>query len=166
MGVLRCASCNRHEVAMSREMAREMTRKMGRRMSGKTMNRRMPFMIAFLIPLITGLMALSCRAEATAPPTVAVAHDPLLQHYDIRPDRLAAPFATRSAGNPPIMGARPANAALHLPPGFRIELWATKLGDPRTMIVAPNGDIFVSEPGAGRIDVFRDTGHTGHPDHQ
>jgi glucose/arabinose dehydrogenase len=130
----------------------------------------MPFMIAFLIALsmafITAFITLACHAEATTPPTVTAAHDPALRHHDVRPDRLAPPFATKSAGNPPLVWSRPANAALHLPPGFRIELWATKLSNPRFMILAPNGDVFVSEPGAGRIDVFRDTGHTGHPDHQ
>jgi glucose/arabinose dehydrogenase len=126
------------------------------------MNRRIPFMIAFLTAFIT----LACHAEATAPPNVTIAHDPLLQHHDVRPDRLAAPYATRSAGNPPIVLSRPAGAALHLPPGFKIELWATKLENPRAMILAPNGDVFVSEPGSGRIDVFRDTDHTGRFDHR
>ncbi|HWS70939.1 MAG TPA: sorbosone dehydrogenase family protein, partial [Thermoanaerobaculia bacterium] len=40
-------------------------------------------------------------------------------------------------------------------PGFKVEIWASKLSDPRSMVLAPNGDVFLSEPDAGRIDVFR-----------
>ncbi|MCU1347338.1 MAG: cytochrome c, class [Acidobacteria bacterium] len=111
-------------------------------------------MIAFLIPFVA-LLALSCRAEATAPPTVRTARDPQLQHHDVRADRLPPPFATKSAGNPPFVAGRPEGGALHLPPGFTIEVWASKLSDPRSLALAPNGDVFLSEPGAGRIDVFR-----------
>jgi glucose/arabinose dehydrogenase len=113
--------------------------------------RRMPRMIAFLAALLT----MACRAEATAPETVSKSGDPRLQHHEIRADRLPAPFATRSAGNPPVVAGRPSGAALHVPPGFKVEIWASNLKDPRALVLAPNGDVFLSEPGAGRIDVFR-----------
>jgi glucose/arabinose dehydrogenase len=113
--------------------------------------RRMPRMIAFL----AAFLAAACRAEATAPETVSKSGDPLLRHHEIRADRLPAPFATRSAGNPPSVSGRPNGAALHVPPGFKVELWASKLSDPRSLALAPNGDVFLSEPGAGKIDLFR-----------
>jgi glucose/arabinose dehydrogenase len=34
-------------------------------------------------------------------------------------------------------------------------LWATGFGDPRNMVYSPNGDIFVAEPGDGKITVLR-----------
>lgn len=111
--------------------------------------------------LVMALAILSCRAEATTPPVVSTANDPWLQHHEVRPESMPAPYATRSAGNPPVVTARPAGAVLHLPPGFRIELWADGLEDPRQMLLAPNGDVFVSEPGSGRIDLFRDTNRDG-----
>src|SRR6266576_4609712 len=37
---------------------------------------------------------------------------------------------------------RPAEAQLKVPPGFKIELYATGFRDPRFLLTAPNGDIF------------------------
>ncbi len=79
-----------------------------------------------------------------------------LQHYEFRANRLPPPFQTPSAGNPPVVRARPSNAALQLPPGFSIVVWAEKFEEPRNMIVAPNGDVFVAETGGGRITILRD----------
>jgi glucose/arabinose dehydrogenase/cytochrome c2 len=70
---------------------------------------------------------------------------------------LPAPFATPSTRNGPQLTARPANAELALPPGFHIEPFATHLMGPRRMLVAPNGDIFVSEINGGRISVLHPT---------
>ena len=100
------------------------------------------------------MLAWSCSG-ADQPPVVANLNDPVLQHHEVRADQLPAPFATRSAGNSPIVRSRPKDAALHVPPGFTVTLWATGLGDPRNMVYAPNGDIFVAEPGEGKITVLR-----------
>jgi glucose/arabinose dehydrogenase len=70
---------------------------------------------------------------------------------------LPAPFATPSARNGPELIARPADAALALPPGFHIEPFAADLQGPRKMLVAANGDILVSETVGGRISVLHPT---------
>ncbi len=70
---------------------------------------------------------------------------------------LPPPFATPSAHNGPKLIARPANAALALPPGFHVEPFAANLEGPRKMLVAANGDIFVSETVGGRISVLHPT---------
>ena len=57
--------------------------------------------------------------------------------------------------------ARPANTQLIVPPGFPIALFASRLEDPRNMILAPNGDIIVACSGAGEIHILRDTNHDG-----
>jgi glucose/arabinose dehydrogenase/cytochrome c2 len=67
---------------------------------------------------------------------------------------LPAPFATPSSRNGPQLVARPANAALALPPGFHIESFAANLSGPRKMLVAANGDILVSETRGGRVSVL------------
>jgi glucose/arabinose dehydrogenase len=112
--------------------------------------------------LLLAAIAIACSPESNRlPAAVTVARDPLLQHHEIRIEQLPKPYATPSAGNPPHVSSQPANATLHLPPGFRISLFADKLDDPRTMLLAPNGDVIVSEPGAGKITILRDTNHDG-----
>src|SRR5436189_503575 len=89
---------------------------------------------------------------------------PVMHHYDIRAAQLPRPFATSSAGNPPRVVKRPASAKLYAPPGFHIELWATGFGEPRNMILAPNGDVFVACMAGLEVDVLRDTNGDGKPD--
>jgi glucose/arabinose dehydrogenase/cytochrome c2 len=67
---------------------------------------------------------------------------------------LPPPFATPSTRNGPRLIARPANAALTVPAGFHVEPFATDLKGPRKMLVAPNGDILLSETVGGRISVL------------
>jgi glucose/arabinose dehydrogenase len=68
---------------------------------------------------------------------------------------LPPPYATRSASNPSRVIAKPASAAPKVPPGFQVELFAANLHDPRTVRVAPNGDIFIAESEPGRVRVLR-----------
>jgi len=70
---------------------------------------------------------------------------------------LPPPFATPSVRNGPKLIARPANAALAVPPGFHVEPFAANLEGPRKMLVAANGDILVSETVGGRISVLHPT---------
>ncbi|HEV2720176.1 MAG TPA: sorbosone dehydrogenase family protein, partial [Thermoanaerobaculia bacterium] len=106
--------------------------------------------------LLLFAMAACGRSDAQVA-AVNTPHDPLLQHHDIRTDQLPAPYATPSAGNPPIVLGPPKDARLHLPPGFRINVYAGGFDDPRTMLLAPNGDVIVAEPGGGRVTILRDT---------
>jgi glucose/arabinose dehydrogenase/cytochrome c2 len=70
---------------------------------------------------------------------------------------LPAPFSTPSSRNSPAVVARPANATPALPPGFHIDVFAADLKGPRRMLVAPNGDILVSEIQGGRVSVLHPT---------
>jgi glucose/arabinose dehydrogenase len=73
----------------------------------------------------------------------------------IRPQDLPAPGATGSVAKFPRVVARPAEATPQVPPGFKVALFASELGGPRIIRIAPNGDIFVAETHAGRIRVLR-----------
>jgi len=68
---------------------------------------------------------------------------------------LPPPLATPSSGNVPKMVPRPANAWPQVPPGFKVELYASGLQEPRLIRKAPNGDIFLAESMAGEIKIFR-----------
>ena len=68
---------------------------------------------------------------------------------------LPEPYATESATNGPKIVPRPENAWPKALPGFKVELYASGLTNPRIMRTAPNGDIFLAETSAGDIKVFR-----------
>src|SRR5438094_7770267 len=59
---------------------------------------------------------------------------------------------------------RPAGTQLQVPPGFKIELYASGFRDPRFLLTAPKGDSFVVESRANQIKVLRDTNGDGKPD--
>jgi glucose/arabinose dehydrogenase len=73
----------------------------------------------------------------------------------IRPEDMPKPGATASAANVSRGVPRPKGAVPQVPPGFKVDLFAEGLSGPRTIRVAPNGDIFVAETSAGRIRVLR-----------
>jgi glucose/arabinose dehydrogenase len=79
---------------------------------------------------------------------------PGVKHHITLAD-LPPPFSTRSSGNGPDVVRPPANAALSVPHGFRVALFAAGFSNPRLVRVAPNGDIFIAETSRNRIRVLR-----------
>ena len=79
---------------------------------------------------------------------------PGVKHHITLAD-LPPPYSTQSAGNGPDVVRQPANAALSVPRGFTVRLFAAGLSNPRLMRVAPNGDIFIAETERNRIRVLR-----------
>jgi glucose/arabinose dehydrogenase len=82
---------------------------------------------------------------------------------------LPAPYATQSVDNGPSLVPRPAGAMPEAPAGFKVELYASDLKNPRLVRTAPNGDVFVveSEPDrsgdSGTVLVFRGVDASGKP---
>jgi len=68
---------------------------------------------------------------------------------------LPAPYDTPSSDNGPHIVTRPDGAWPKVPPGFTVDLLATGLTNPRKIVTAPNGDLFVAESAPGRIKVLR-----------
>src|SRR5215475_7771678 len=112
---------------------------------------------------VVAAMLLAPASAQTADPPVLKGKDAFGSWRDdkpgtvrlIRPEDLPAPGATRSASNGSRVVPRPAEAVPQVPAGFKIELFAQGLSGPRTIRIAPNGDIFVVESEVGRIRVFR-----------
>lgn len=72
----------------------------------------------------------------------------------ITPADLPAPGATKSATNFPKMIPR-AGRVPKAPVGFRVELYAEGLTEPRNIKTAPNGDLFFTEKRSGELKVAR-----------
>jgi glucose/arabinose dehydrogenase len=68
---------------------------------------------------------------------------------------LPKPYATKSAGNGPTVVPRPSDAWPKAPTGFKVDLYASGLNEPREIRTAPNGDMFVAESDSGQIKIFR-----------
>jgi glucose/arabinose dehydrogenase len=81
--------------------------------------------------------------------------DAVLVRRKITVNDLPKPYATQSVHNEARLAGVQGADALSVPPGFQISLFASDLKDPRTIVSAPNGDVFVVESEAGRIRVLR-----------
>ena len=77
---------------------------------------------------------------------------------------LPTPFATQSAGNGPTIVPRPKGVWPQAPKGFKVELYATGLDNPRLIRTAQNGDFFVAESDKGQIMIFRGITAEGKPE--
>ena len=73
----------------------------------------------------------------------------------IRVDDLPAPHATPSSDHGANMAPRPDGVFPKAPAGFKVELFASGLDNPRKIVTAPNGDLFVAESGVGRVKILR-----------
>ncbi len=70
----------------------------------------------------------------------------------------------KSVAKPITVVPAPDNALPKVPEGFNVEVFAKGLKGPRIMRVAPNGDLFLSEVGSGRVLVYRGGKPTDTPD--
>ena len=82
----------------------------------------------------------------------------------ITPADMPSPGATPSSDNFPRVVRRPENMWPKAPAGFTVTEFATGLDNPRDINTAPNGDIFVTESGPGRVKILRDTNGDGKAD--
>lgn len=77
---------------------------------------------------------------------------------------LPAPYATPSARNSPQLVPRPEGANPRVPAGFEVSLFASGFQQPRKIITAPNGDIFVVDSKANEVRILRDANNDGAPE--
>jgi hypothetical protein len=117
--------------------------------------------IAYLstLKVPAGVIQVAEAAPTSAPSPTTDVNDwpnqaPGVKHHFTLAD-LPAPYATRSSGNGPKIMKQPENAALSVLPGFKVQLFASGLSNPRLLRIAPNGDIFIAETAANRLRVMR-----------
>ncbi len=86
------------------------------------------------------------------------------ERFAIDINKLPAPYSSPSAVNPAERVPRPATATLRVPAGFRATLFADNLDHPRTILVAPNGDVLIAESQTGSVTLLRDADADGRAD--
>ena len=77
---------------------------------------------------------------------------------------LPVPGASKSAVNPAAPADRPNGVVPQALPGFKVNLYATGLDEPRELRAAPNGDVFLADSDKGEISVFRGVTKDGKPE--
>ncbi len=77
---------------------------------------------------------------------------------------LPKPYETRSVDNGPHLVQRPDGAWPKVPAGFKVEEFITGLDNPREIVTAPNGDLFIAESGPGRVRILRGRTAAGKPE--
>ena len=118
------------------------------------------------------LTALIALASATpvfaetpiAPATADWTHDAPGVRHRITLDDLPAPYATKSVQNDARVVRRPSSGQPRVPPGFKIEEYASGFVYPRFLLTAPNGDIYITESRSDSVKVLRDSDGNGKPD--
>lgn len=104
--------------------------------------------------LLVAAAAAALGASARGPFTDYRGEAPGARHR-ITPGDLPAPYESESVNNGPSLVKRPDGAWPQAPEGFKVELYAEGLENPRQIRRAPNGDVFIAESGPGRIRVLR-----------
>jgi len=82
-----------------------------------------------------------------------------------QPRASALPAPATASPKPSRAVTRPDGTVPKVPNGFTLTTYAD-LRAPRLMVYAPNGDLFVSSPGANNITILRDTNNDGMVDSQ
>ncbi|HTV50643.1 MAG TPA: c-type cytochrome, partial [Steroidobacteraceae bacterium] len=111
-------------------------------------------LIAYFQAVADGTFKEAPRPAFPMPPRQASSHPAGSGEGDWRKDypgrvhridvaQLPAPYASSSATNFPHLVPRPADAQLHVPEGFKVEVFTSDVQAPRAMRLAPNGDIFL-----------------------
>jgi glucose/arabinose dehydrogenase len=144
----------------------------GDSVTGASVGLRKVFPAILLVSLFVGWLAQGRAAPGSEPPLLVGKAafgdwraDLPGRRRRILPADLPAPFATRSAGNPPHVVAKPRSEHLVVPPGFHVEVFASGLEGPRAIKVAPNGDVFITQSWGGRLSVLRPADGGSQPPH-
>ncbi|HLJ88946.1 MAG TPA: sorbosone dehydrogenase family protein [Candidatus Angelobacter sp.] len=128
----------------------------------------------FRIPSLAAALLVSIAAilHAAAPkkaPAVITGKDAFADFSQQKPGTfrkltladLPQPFESESVDNRAKVVPRPSQAWPQTLPGFKVDLYASNLDNPRLIRTAPNGDLFLAESETGKIKVFRGTGKDG-----
>lgn len=121
---------------------------------------------AVILILQLCLMTTVCQRKAKTPtelPQIGDIENPKI--YQIRPEDLPKPYETESASRSSSIVDQPANAKFSVPKGFKVNVFAENdFQRPRTLALAPNGDVFVVDSDANSVIILRDNNKDGTAD--
>jgi glucose/arabinose dehydrogenase len=125
------------------------------------MNRPLPSLLSVLaLASIASVLPLSVSAQSTKTLTGQAAftdysqeHPGVRRHITVAD--LPAPAPDQSVDNGADLVPRPEGAWPQAPKGFKVELYAQDFKQPRLILTAPNGDLFVADSAAGEVKVLR-----------
>jgi mono/diheme cytochrome c family protein len=106
-----------------------------------------PTALAASSPAPADMNTSTMKAAPPTPPFTDFRYEKPGTVHKIMASDLPQPYATPSSDNGPELVARPENVWPTTLPGFKVELFAAGLDNPRTLRTAPNGDIFLTESG-------------------
>ncbi len=127
----------------------------------------------FSAALITFFLAGAAgAADKIDPKSVLTGDNAFADFHTVQPgvfrkvtaESLPKPFASKGVANGATVVPRPADAWPKAPQGFKVELYASGLKNPREARRAPNGDLFVAETDPGNIKIFRGMTKDGKPE--
>jgi len=122
--------------------------------------RRWPLSAVAFFILVSLACAQSTPKTSTMPQAVGA-----LRHYDIKLADLPAPEVLTGPRNNSKVIPKPDGAELTVPRGFQISVYAEgDLQQPRGLLQAPNGDVFVAESQPNRLTLLRDSNNDGKVD--
>ena len=98
---------------------------------------------------------------ATEPPKTITTKPLSPQPIRINLEDLPQPFHSDSASKPPEVIPIPNNPVLNVPPGFKVNIFAENLDNPRWLALTPQGEVLVTETRQNRIRLLRDTNQDG-----
>jgi len=126
-----------------------------------------PFLVAVLLARCTDANLEEPDTVETIPdgPPALIATEPLVPTpIRIAIDDLPQPYMTQSATNQASIVPVPESPVLYVPEGFKVNIFTDGLTRPRTLAVAPGGDVFVAESASNRVRVLRDSTGDGDAD--
>ena len=101
-------------------------------------------------------------AQAVAPAETRIPTNILIpEPITIDINSLPEPYASESASKSPNVVAPPADAALNIPEGFVVNIFADGLDRPRWLALTPDGDVLVTETRENRIRRLTDANGDG-----
>lgn len=122
---------------------------------------------SFAAGLILPLAAISVACQGARSPE-NTGKMPKIENFEtapafrIKPEELPPPFETKSAFRNSRIIMQPEDATLKVPKGFKVNIFAEgNFRTPRWMVLAPNGDVFLSDARANAIYILRDANKDG-----